>query len=67
MQRLVVRADGVERLVPGGQEFAGGGVEVVAAGLMPDRQMRVVVLDLVSRWPPDLVIGGGEHLAQLGP
>ena len=61
-----VGADGVEGLVPGRQEFAGRGVEVVAAGLMPDRQVGVVVLDGVGGWPPDLVIGRGEHLAQLG-
>ena len=66
VQRLVLVADGVEGLVPGGQDLAGGGVEVVAAGLVPDRQLAVVVLDLVGGWPPDLVVGGGEDLAQLG-
>ena len=66
VQRLVVGADGVEGLVPGRQELAGRGVEVAAAGLVPDRQAGVVVLDRVGGWPPDLVVGGGEDLAQLG-
>src|SRR5262249_37758053 len=34
MPRLVVRADCVQGLVPGGQQLAGGGVEVAAAGLI---------------------------------
>ena len=28
--------------------------------------MRVVVLYVAGGWPPDLVVGRGEHLAQLG-
>ena len=39
VQRLVVGADGVEGLVPGGQELAGGRVEVAAGGLVPDGQV----------------------------
>ena len=66
VQRFVVGADGVERLVPGGQELAGRRVEVAAGCLVPDGQVRVVVLDLVGGWPPHLVVGRGEHLPQLG-
>jgi hypothetical protein len=66
VERLAVVAEVVEGLVPGGENLAGGGVEVVAAGFVPDRQLAVVVLDLGGRWPPDLVVGGGEDLAQLG-
>jgi hypothetical protein len=66
VQRLVVVADGVECLVPGGQELTGRRVEVAAGCLVPDWQVRVVVLHLARGRPPDLVVGGGEHLAQLG-
>ena len=65
-QRLIVRADGVEGLVPGRQHFPGGRVEVVAGGLVPDGQLVTVVLDLGGVGPPDLVVGGGEDPAQLG-
>ena len=34
--------------------------------LVPDRQLVAVVLDLVGVGPPDLVVGGGQHPAQLG-
>ena len=57
--RLIVQADGVERLVPGRQDFPGGRVEVAADALVPDRQLVAVVLDLAGVGPPDLVIGGG--------
>ena len=66
MERFAVLVEGVEGLVPGGEYFAGGGVEVVATGLVPDRQPTVVVFDLGGGWPPDLVVGRGEHLAQFG-
>src|SRR5215471_11143494 len=66
MPRVVLVADRVKGLVPGGEDFAGGRVEVVAAGVVPDRQLAVVVLHLGGRWPPDLVVGGSEDLAQLG-
>src|SRR5262249_12184129 len=33
---------------------------------MPDRQFAVHVLGLGCWWPPDLVVSGGEDLAQLG-
>ena len=62
VQWLVVVADGIERVVPVRQDFAGRGVEVVAARLVPDRQVAVVVLDLVYGWPPDLVVGSGQDL-----
>jgi hypothetical protein len=35
MQGLVIIGDGVQGLIPGGQQLAGGGVEVAAAGLIP--------------------------------
>ena len=38
--RLVLVADGVEGLVPGREHLAGGGVEVGAGVLVPDRQVR---------------------------
>ena len=59
-------ADGVQGVVPGGQEFPGRGVEVVAAGLVPDRQAASSYLLGVGGWPPDLVVGGGDDLPQLG-
>ena len=64
--RLILVADGVERLVPGRQDFPGGRVEVAADRLVPDRQLVTVVLDGGGVGPPDLVVGGGQHPAQLG-
>jgi hypothetical protein len=66
VQRLVVSADGVERVVPGGQELAGGGVEVAAGCLVPDRLVSVTEANRVGGGPPDLVVGRGEHPPQLG-
>jgi hypothetical protein len=64
--RLVIVAEGVEGLVPGGQHFPGGQVEVVAGRLVPDRQLVPVVLDDGGGGPPDLVVGGGGDAADLG-
>ena len=55
MQRLIIWANGVQGLVPGGQQLASGGVEVAAAGLIPDRQIVALEPDLICSWPPDLV------------
>jgi hypothetical protein len=33
---------------------------------VPFRHVRVIVLDLIGVRPPDLVVGRGEHLPQLG-
>ncbi len=66
VQRLIIPADGVERVGLGGQELAGRRVEVPARCLVPDGQVRVIVDDVIGRWPPDLVVGGGDDLAQLG-
>jgi hypothetical protein len=63
--RVVLVADRIQGLVPGREDFPGGRVEVVAAGLVPDGQLAVAVLDF-GGWPPDLVIGRGQDLAQLG-
>jgi hypothetical protein len=66
MQRLIRWADRVESLIPGGQDLPGGGVEVGAAGFVPDWQLAAVVADGVGGGPPDLVVGGGDDLAQVG-
>ena len=66
VQRLVVRADGVEGLVPGRQDLAGGGVEVVAGCLVPDGQLVALEPHDVGGGPPDLVVGGGDDLPQVG-
>ena len=66
VQRLVVRADGVEGLVPGRQQLAGHRVEVAAgaphaiSGRCPPSYAHGV-----GAGPPDLVIGRGDHLAQV--
>ena len=39
MLRLISRADRVERVIPGLEDFAGRRVEVVAGILIPDRQL----------------------------
>jgi hypothetical protein len=38
----------------------------VAAGLVPDQQVAIVVLDLICGWPPDLVVRRGQDLPQFG-
>jgi len=63
--RLV--AELVQRLVPGWQDLPGGRVEVASYGRIPDRQLTVVVLDGGGAGPPDLVVGGGQDAADLGP
>ena len=65
--RLVLVGDGVEGLVPVRQDLAGVRVEVGARVLIPDRQVPAVVLDGLGWWPPDLVVGGGDDLAELLP
>ncbi len=67
VQRLVLVADGVEGLVPGRQHLAGVRVEVGAGGLVPDRKAAALVLDGLGGGPPDLVVGRGDDLAELGP
>ena len=62
-----VRADGVQCLVPGGQHFPGGRVQVGAEVLIPDRQLVAVEAGDLGGGPPDLVVGGGDHLAKHGP
>ena len=54
----------VERLGPGGQHLAGVGVAVAVAG--PDR-LPVHVDRPVERRPPQLQVGGLDHLAQHRP
>ena len=66
MPRLVIFADGVKRLVPAGQHFPGGRVQVVPGRLVPHRQLVAVVLDLAGVGPPDLVVGSGQYPADLG-
>jgi hypothetical protein len=66
MHWLVLVADGVEGLVPGGEHFAGGRVEAGAGVLVPGRQVPVVELDGLGGGPPDLVAGRGDHLAEFG-
>ncbi len=36
VQRLVLVADGIQRVIPGGQDFPGGRVEVGARLVVPD-------------------------------
>ena len=66
MRRVVVRADGVQGVVPVGQQLPRVGVEVAAGGLVPYRQVVALEKDLAGGGPPDLVVGGGEDLPQLG-
>ena len=66
VQRLIVRADGVEGVVPGREQLPGGRVEVPAGRFVPGRQLVIAVLELVRGWPPDLMVGGGDDLPQIG-
>ena len=42
------------------------GIDVPAGCLVPGRELPVVVHHSIGLRPPDLVVGRGEHLAQLG-
>ena len=65
VQRFIVVADGVQRVIPGGQDFAGRGVEVGACLLIPDGQFLAVEPDGGGVRPPDLVVGRGQDLPQV--
>ena len=54
----------VERLVPGGQDLPGVGVDVVVA--VPHRELRCDVDGLVEGRPPHLHVGGLDDLADGG-
>src|SRR5262249_3506311 len=62
MSRLISRADRIQRLVPGLEDFAGGRVEIVAGNLIPDRRAIPVEDHGVGGGPPDLVVSGSEDL-----
>jgi len=66
VHRLVLLADAVQRVIPGGQDFAGGRVEVGRRVLVPDRQLVAVEPDDGGVGPPHLVIGRGQDSAQVG-
>ena len=66
VQRLVLVAERVEGLVPGRQGFAGGGVDVGARVRGPRRAAGRRRTGGGGVGPPDLVVGGGQHLAQVG-
>ena len=60
MPRLIIRADGIEGLVPLREDFPGGRVHVGTCVLVPDGQVVPVVPDGAGVGPPDLVVGGGR-------
>src|SRR6266576_3526967 len=66
MHRVIAWADGVECVVPACQQLPGLGIKVAPARLVPDRQPVTVEPDVPSGGPPDLVVGGGDDLPQLG-
>src|SRR6476660_2605566 len=67
MPGQVIGADGIQGLIQGRQNLAGGRVDVPAYLVEPDGQLvTVAVLDRDVR-PPNLVVSRGEHAAQLGP
>jgi hypothetical protein len=66
MPWLILVTNGIEGLVPGGQDFAGSRVKVAADALVPDRQLVAVEYDGRGSRPPDLVVSGGQDSAQFG-
>jgi hypothetical protein len=55
VHRVIVRADGVQGVVPLGEQLASLRVEVAAPDLVPHRQVIGIEAHFVGRWPPDLV------------
>ena len=66
MHRLVLVPDRVQGLVPGGQDFPGVRIDIRTRLLVPHRPLIPVKADRGYVRPPDLVIGSGQHPAQLG-
>ena len=66
VQWLVVLADCVECLIPGGQDFPCARVGVGCHVLVPYGVVTAVELDALSGGPPHLVVGRGDDLPQLG-
>jgi hypothetical protein len=66
VQRFGLVVDGVEGLVPGGQDLAGRRVEVGARLVVPHRRRAVLEANDGRVGPPDLVVSGGQDPAQLG-
>ena len=60
------RADRVQRVIPGREQFPGGRVKVAGALLVPGGRVLGVEAHDIRRRPPDLVVGGGDHAAQVG-
>ena len=67
VHRVIVRADGIQGLVPGWQHLSGRRVEVPCRRPRPRPVARRRVADHVGGWPPDLVVGGADHLSQHRP
>ena len=63
---LIMRPDSVQRVLPRLEDFPGSGVEVVAAILIPDRQMIPVEDHGVGGGPPHLVVRGGQVSRDIG-
>jgi hypothetical protein len=52
MPGLIVRADRIQRVLPGLEDFAGGRVEVAAGIVIPDGQLVTGEPDGIRRGPP---------------
>src|SRR5262249_50702867 len=65
--QVAVIGDGVEGVIPIGQQLSGLRVEVASAVLVPNRQVVTLEPHGVCRGPPHLVVGGGDDLPQPGP
>jgi hypothetical protein len=65
VNRLVVRADGIQSVLPGREQFAVS-IEVAAGGLVLEGEVLIVAAHDIGGRPPHLVVSGSSHPAQVG-
>jgi hypothetical protein len=63
--RQVIAADAVQGVIPVRQDLSGTGVDAPARLVVPDGQLVAIAVPDGPVGPPDLVVGGGQDLAEL--